>query len=109
MDIFGFNPVSESDTIKNALLGAGADIDTNTADVAIGADITAVDIAAGTVDMRSPKAQSGIETRSAAARTTSTEVSPKTKSNEDGDVEGRNSQIKFVDTAHYIDYVLGEY
>ena len=110
MDIFGFVPISENEyNLGTGLLGVGADIVTDTADIAIGAGITAVDTAAGTVDMLNPKEQSGIETRSAAARTTNMEVSPKTTSNEDGDAEGQNSQIKFVDTAHYIDYALGEY
>ena len=99
-DVWGFDPVAKNEyDLARTVLAAGADVVAEAADLAIATGITAANVATEAIDVVKPAATSQDPTNR-------NQPAAEPKKEEGQNQEGK---IKFVHTAHYIDYVCDNF
>ena len=104
VDVWGFDPVAKNEyDLARTVLAASADVVADAADLAIATGITAAHVATEAIDVVKPAVTSQDSSKTDPDGTaTQSVMSPKKE-------EGQGQGIKFVHTAHYIDYVCDSF
>ena len=106
VDVWGFDPVAKNEyDLARTVLAASADVVADAADLAIATGITAAHVATEAIDVVKPAVTSQDSSKTDPSGTATQSVTGPKK--EEG--QGQEGGIKFVHTAHYIDYVCGSF
>lgn len=108
-DVFGFDPVAKNEyDLARSLLEAGADVVADAADLAVATGMTAANVAIEAVDAIKPAVETQTHCDSPAA-TLDEAATPAVAGDKKKEGQSQEDPIKFVHTAHYIDYVCDSF
>ena len=106
VDVWGFDPVAKNEyDLARTVLAASADVVADAADLAIATGITAANVATEAIDVVKPADTKQDSSKTDPDGTATQSVAGPNK--EEG--QGQEGGIKFVHTAHYIDYVCDSF
>jgi hypothetical protein len=108
-DVFGFDPVAKNEyDLARSLLEAGADVVADAADLAVATGMTAANVATEAVDAIKPAVETQTHCDSPTA-TLDEAATPAVAGDKRKEGQSQEDPIKFVHTAHYIDYVCDSF
>ena len=108
-DVFGFDPVAKNEyDLARSLLEAGADVVADAADLAVATGMTAANVATEAVDAIKPAVEAQTHCDSPTA-TLDEAATPAVAGDKGKEGQSQEDPIKFVHTAHYIDYVCDSF